>query len=183
MLGADAFQQLHVLIFSDDIDQRHIVFQADLYQHLAKVRSGCRMDEGGVALLTHGFHHSKGSERVHKTTRTLFSGDAFVHWQTLADLHQAIFGIHGAAQNRDGSAHQRLSGIACSRLNHFTRPLVAGRQRLPRTRTYETDHVVRNFSCHGWRIWRASKRSLAHICGAKEQTKVRWINWGCPNLH
>ena len=60
----DGAQQLFLLRFTDDADQRHVIFQAQLGQHLTEIRRGCGVHEGAVALASHRLEHAECGQRI-----------------------------------------------------------------------------------------------------------------------
>jgi hypothetical protein len=56
--GAYLFQDVHVLTLAHDVDQAHIVLEADLGEHLAEIRGGGRVHERFVTFCAHGGDHA-----------------------------------------------------------------------------------------------------------------------------
>ena len=61
---ADCAQDILLLGFADDVDQRHLFFKAKLVKHLSQIGGSGRVDDGAVALPAHRLHHTQGGQRV-----------------------------------------------------------------------------------------------------------------------
>ena len=57
-------QQLLLDGLADDVDERHPVGDAELDEHLAKIRRRSRVHEAGMTFAAHGFQHSESSQRI-----------------------------------------------------------------------------------------------------------------------
>jgi hypothetical protein len=64
--GADGLQKFRLLRPAHDVDQRHVLLETKLDQHLTEVRRRCRVDETAVSFPTHRLDHAERRERIDK---------------------------------------------------------------------------------------------------------------------
>jgi len=127
---ADPLQQRGLLGAADDVDQADAILEADLVEHLAQVRGRGGVDQGGVTLQAHGPDHAERRQRIDEAGRAVRRGRARWQHQAILRLHRPVLGVHGAAEDGDLLAHQRLGRGRGSGGDHGAGSFVAGRHRL-----------------------------------------------------
>ena len=59
-------QELRLLGPAHDVDERHVLFETELDQHLTEVRRRSRVDEAAVTFTAHRLDHPERGERIDK---------------------------------------------------------------------------------------------------------------------
>ena len=107
-----------------DVHQLDPVGQARLLQHLAKVRGGRGVDQGGVAFATHRPDHPQGRQWVDEAGGALLRRHALREHQTVHRADGPVLGVHGAPEDGHGLAQKRLGGGRAPGRDDDTRTLV-----------------------------------------------------------
>ena len=161
-----------MLLLAHDVDQADLVGEADLVEHLPEVRGRRGVHERRVPFGAHGADHAQRREGIDEAGGALGRLGARGQDQALHGFDAAILGVHGAAEDRDGLAQQRLRGGRRAGLDDDPRPFVADGQGLIQASGDRFHRRRRNPCGHHRPISRAGRRGRAQIGPGKEQALI-----------
>ena len=147
MGGSDALQYRHLSRRAHDVDQRHAIGPADLYQHLPEVGRSGGVDDGAVAFSANRLDKTQCGERVDEAGGALLSRRAFGQQQCFLGLHHAVIRVRRAADDGDLAAQQML--FAGAGRDHSARTFIAARHRLIGARRHRPHQRWRHGGTNG----------------------------------
>lgn len=87
-------KELLLLRLPHDVHERHLIFEAELREHLPEVGGRCCVYETAVAFPVHRRHHAQCSQRIDERRCPDASGSALVQDQTGRCIDCSILRVH-----------------------------------------------------------------------------------------
>ena len=173
---ANVPQDFFLSIRTHHVHEINSVRNADLVQHLAKVRSRRRVQQRRVTFHTHDFSHRQRCQRIDEAGCAIAGRRTVRQFHALGDIQHAILRVHFAAETCDRLAQKGLRRRRRTRGHYRARAFIAHCHRLVEARRHGTQAGSGHFCGDDWTVRSPRCFRAAHIGCAEQQAKIGWVD-------